>query len=212
MVNFLKRNWFYIALIFILILIRKIMTKNLLNNYIAHIKQWESGLSGNPNDTGAINNGGYAPGTNYHTNKGITWGTYKYYCKLNNRNCSVNEWLQMPNKLWLDLFKSLFWEEWDLDKLVDVYPRFAFFIAECAFMSGNYGAEVFFAQYLRSKGVEDSNITKREITSHFLNDHWKLGISVNDVVQYRKEYIKKFKGYKTYGRGWTNRLNAFLKL
>lgn len=212
MVNFLKKNWFYIALIFILIIIRKIMKAEYLNKFINHIKTWEGGLGDSPDDTGAINNGGYAPGTNYHTNMGITWGTFKHYCQINGITPTTQKFIKMPNELWLDIFKSLFWEKWDLNRLFDVYPRFAFFVAECAFMSGNGGAEKFLAQYLRHKGVVDSNITPKEITNHLLLDKNKYHITLKDLVEYRKEYIKSFKGYKKFGRGWTNRLNAFLKL
>jgi hypothetical protein len=71
------------------------------------VKAKEGGLSNDPNDTPPADDP--APGTNgYHTNIGITWSTYKEYCKRVNKATDVQEWLAMKPALWGDVFMRMF--------------------------------------------------------------------------------------------------------
>jgi lysozyme family protein len=186
--------------------------KAFLNKFIQHIQAWEGKLGGSPNDTGAIKNGGYAPGTKYHTSKGVTWGTYKDFCIKNGYPIKVQRWLDMPIDLWTKILNRVFIDKWNLDKLLLVNPKLAYFIIEVAWMSSNMGAEKFFANYLRAKGIEDNDIKPSEMQKYFLQLIAQGDFDINELYRGRSEQYKTFRNYNIYGRGWQNRLNAYKKL
>lgn len=82
-------------------------TGNIDKDIQTFVKAKEGGLSRDPNDTPPANDP--APGTNgAHTNIGITWGTYKNWCKKKKREPRVEEWLQMKPEIWGSVFMDMF--------------------------------------------------------------------------------------------------------
>ncbi len=210
MVKFIKEN--VLLILFFFGLYRYYMSKQFLNKFINHVIRWEGKLGGSPNDTGAISIGGYAPGTKYHTSKGVVWGTYKRFCINNGYPVKVSRWLEMPIDLWTKILNRVFINYWNLNKLMVINPKLAYFVIEVAWMSGNGGAERFFAKYLRSKGIIDNDIKPKEIENYFLQLISQGEFSMNDLIDYRKEYMKSFSNYNVYKNGWNNRIEAYRKL
>jgi lysozyme family protein len=189
------------------------ITHELYKNFVDHIRRWEGKHGGSSSDTGAIKNGGYAPGTKYHTSSGVTWGTYKNYCKAKGITPNVNEWLEMSPKLFENVLNSQFIKKWPIQELSICNPKLALYIIEVAWMSGNGGAERFFAQYQRNNmGINDDDITPEEICKNFTENCLSGWFNFTDLLEYRKEYFKGIKNYKKYGKGWVNRTNAFAEI
>jgi hypothetical protein len=207
----IKKYWF-LGIPIIFVIYRYMENKEFLKKFIDHIQRWEGKLGGSPKDTGAIKNGGYAPGTKYHTSKGVTWGTYKNFCTKYGYPIKVSRWLEMPIDLWTKILNKVFIEKWNLDKLKLVNPKLAYFIIEVAWMSSNMGAEKFFANYLRSKGIYDNDIKPNEMQKYFLELIANGDLDMNELYQARFNQYKTFHNYDEYGNGWENRLNAYIKL
>lgn len=206
----MKINWLYILIGFVIF--RFLKMESLKEKFLNHVLRWEGKLGGSKYDTGAINNGGYAPGTKYHTSRGVTWGTYKNYCKDLGISPNVNKWLEMSLQLWSDIIEKRFFEKWNLKQLFLIYPKLAYFVIEIAWMSGNFGAEAFFAKYLRAKGIEDNDIKPAEIEGYLIKLITDGNFNFDELINYRKEYMKSFKNYSIYKNGWNNRLESFRTL
>ena len=206
-----KRNFDKIILIIVAILIyMKVKKDEFIKKFIKHIEAWEGGLSSSKSDNAYKY--GVAPGTSYHTNKGVTWNTYANFCKEYGRKATTKEFIEMPYDVWYKIFKYQFYDYWNFKELEKINFKLCCFIVEISWQSSPYGAERFFAQYLRSRGYKDSDITPKEIPNYFIDRILDGKFSMNSLIDYRKEYIKGFKTYAKHGRGWNNRLEAFRKL
>jgi lysozyme family protein len=206
-----KKNFQNIALIFIAVLIYFRMKKEeFIKKFIKHIEAWEGGLSSSKSDNSYKY--GVAPGTDYHTNKGVTWNTYFNYCKEYDKTATTKQFLEMPYDIWYKIFKYQFFDYWNFKELSTLNFKLCCFIVEISWQSSPMGAEKFFAKYLRLKGFKDSDITPKEIPNYFVDLILDGKFSMNNLIDYRKEYIKSFKTYSKHGKGWNNRLEAFRKL
>lgn len=180
-------------------------------DYYDYVLRREGGTSSDLNDSASENP---MPNSDIHTNKGIQWITYVNYCEVNNRNVSETEFLLMPYDVWADISDSLYYNRWDMQRLKCRNLRFL--IHKISWGSGVLGAERILANYFRDvRGIEDTNITKAEIITHF-NELYEGGEKCNDiinsVIDYRLEYLQSLSNWDYYGNGWTNTYNELRDL
>ena len=57
------------------------------------------------------------PNNFIHTNKGVCFMTYKHYKKIKKQPVNVSEYLAMPQNVWEDIYRVLFWDVIQGDKL-----------------------------------------------------------------------------------------------
>lgn len=97
---------------------------------VPFILKWEGGLSKNPADTAALYP--VPDGSGYHTNKGITWRTWSG--KYGTSDESIKRFYAMSQTDWNTIFKPLFWDALQLDKVNS--QRIADVLANWAWGSG----------------------------------------------------------------------------
>ena len=195
---------------------------------IKHTKKWEGNHGADPRDnalkyghSGVLgkainprNNQPYDkkyPNNYVHTSSGVIWGTYLEYCKLKKKIPTAAEFLYMDEKMWKDIYKTLFWDKLLAD---NIYSQgIAENLMEAQWIGGG------------------SNLVKD--TVNYLNKNFNTGLSItgkmnnkivdalNKNINSKDKYLKilkylydsrliYYKGradWVNYGNGWTNRLN-----
>lgn len=96
------------------------------------IKAKEGGLSKNPNDNAAKRP--VPDGTGYHTNKGITWGTFVDNAKKYGYQPTTNLFYRMPDNIWEAIYKGEYWDSVKADQINSAGVAFA--MVDFAFNSG----------------------------------------------------------------------------
>lgn len=196
--------------------IRMIFKDSLLNKLVPFITKWEGGLSRDPADTASSHPApwSYKGKTGWHTNKGVTYATFKSAAARHGFANNAKNFFEMPDWIWIRILKDGFMRPWPLDQ-IDHLPRIQAVIITWAWGSGNGGAERRLANFQREvMGIVDSNITKAEIVANFnkritpLNERaWFL-----KLCDRREADFKTMSTWNVHGRGWINRLNDFRKL
>jgi lysozyme family protein len=186
---------------------------------VGHTLTWEGGKSADPRDTGALRYGNSGvnadpkfPNNPVHTNKGIIWGTYIEYCKKKGKLPNANEFLEMPEKVWLDIYKTVFWDSITGDKINSQA------VAEILMEARWIGGPAMFRALLRTLqetiGVDDDGIWGK-ITLEALNKYTKTKAKETNLVDAllarQLQYYKSLSNWSTYGNGWINRINAIRK-
>ena len=175
---------------------------------VPRIKRWEGGIGGDPRDNASSYPSpcGIDPewGTPYHTNKGVTWGTYVNF----DPTPTCSEWTTMSDDLWGRIFKQRFWDKIGGDQIKNQAIANAY--VNWIFMSGPGNANPLMQRMLRDRynyPFEQTNtITKRVEILNYLTkkDVKKL---FEDMYAVRTAYFQSLSGCPTYCRGWLRRLN-----
>ncbi len=88
--------------------------------FTPYLSELEAGLSNAKTDSAATRCNSGCTGTSkkgvtasdWHTNRGVTWCTFKDYAS--DHNIPQNQWcslfIQMPDYIWVDIFKTRFWD------------------------------------------------------------------------------------------------------
>lgn len=205
-----------VVFVWVSILIYARMTKELfITKIAAYIQRMEGGLG-----RGLADNASSYPApwtyqgkTGWHTNKGVTFRTFEANAKKLGYEVTPNNFFEMPDVIWWKIFKNQFLNQWQLDE-IDHLPRIKAVIITWAWNSGNGGTERLLANFQREKmGIVDSNITKAEIIQNFK----KKVTPANEIEWFdklcerRKEDYSKMSDFVTYGRGWYNAVDKFIK-
>lgn len=183
-------------------------------NQIDFIKRWEGGLSRDPDDTGPAANASpcvYNGQTGWHTNKGITYMAFKAGSGYEK---SCENFLTMPDDVWLKIFKQDFWDKFYLDSyksqaIADIVVSWAWgsglggsYKQLAKFLNANYGTS--FQE--TTSGYNNENALKirdkfNELTRRGKEKEIREGL----LEQYREFYISLNR--PKYINGWLNRLN-----
>ena len=89
-------------------------------NLVGFIKLKEGGLSGDKQDLASStpsNCGKDSKGRLYHTNKGITWATFKGLASKGGYEASCDNFIKMPDSVWLKVYKVGFWDAVQGDRI-----------------------------------------------------------------------------------------------
>jgi lysozyme family protein len=184
---------------------------------IGFIKKWEGGMSNDPNDPAAahpmpcVHNGQ----SGWHTNKGITWLTFSSNAKALGYAASCENFIAMPDSIWLKIFKKIFWDKFQLDTyrsqaVADIVVSWAWgsglggaYRQLARFLNGNYGASL---PDLKSD-YSGENVNKIKEIFNALTRRKPREKTLQDelIAHYRNFYISLNKPY--YINGWLNRLD-----
>ena len=198
---------------------------DILDKYIAFTKQWEGGLTGDPNDSASKCmcptplNGKY-----YHTNIGITYAVWK----AKHGTSEDDRFLNMNSEDWFEIFKQGYWNQMRADEYTSV--NCAIFIVGMAWGSGKVQATKCLQQAIIDCGVnvkKDGLLGSKTIAAANSIDPCKLfnaltkererfffAICEVDITKFSDEKIaiSKAKGKNAkFLKGWLNRLNDYKK-
>lgn len=185
-------------------------------------QKWEGGASADPNDKGlryghsgvlGKDGGDKRHPNNYiHTNKGVLWGTYVSYCKQKGKTPSAKEFIDMNQSLWLDIFKTLFWDKINGDNIKS--QAIAEILVEAIWVGGADGMIKTLQRFLNENGASpilsvDGGVGKATYTAlnKYANTKAKEMKIVELLTNQRLNWYKGLSDFYRYGKGWTDRVN-----
>ena len=188
---------------------------------IEHTLKWEGGASADPRDKGLqYGNSGVLgkdggdlrfPNNPIHTNKGILWGTYVSYCKAKGKTPSAKEFIEMSKPLWVDIYKTLFW-----DKIFGDYIKsqaIAEIVMEAIWGGGSMGMVKTLQAFLNKEGASPQLVVDGAMgmnTANAINKYASTKAKEMKVVELlttqRLNYLKSLSDWSWAGTGWGNRV------
>ena len=176
---------------------------------LAYIKRWEGGLSRDQNDPAAVDP--VPDGSGYHTNKGVTWNTFKGLASRIGYSPTAALFYKMPDNIWLGIYKIGYWDPMNGDKINS--QGIAELLADWAWGSGPGTAARYVQRYLVGKGYKIAvDGAFGPASTKALNDQIKKAGAAavfNDLYNARLNFLKSLGGWQHYGTGWTNRMKDF---
>lgn len=176
---------------------------------LKYIKRWEGGLSRDPKDRAA--NDPVPDGSGYHTNKGVTWSTFKGLAKQVGYTATPALFYKMPDNIWLAIYKIGYWNPVQGDKINS--QGIAELMADWAWGSGPGTATKFLQRYLNQYKYGlfvDGNFGQKTLIA--LNDHIKkVGAkrAFENIYNVRLDFLKSLSDWSVFGTGWLNRMKDF---
>lgn len=185
---------------------------------IPHTLKWEGGLSRATTDSASKNPSPYIYKNVYgwHTNRGITYQTFSEGSKLLGYENNLNNFIFMPDYVWLKIAKKMFWDPLKLDDLQSQALANLFFSWSWA---GGSGYKHRTNVYLRSKGIAWNYKDPSTLAEALNTLIKKVGEkrAFNDLLNQYKEFylgMPESSNPKTeahpegvYTKGWLNRLD-----
>lgn len=192
---------------------------------LGHVLKFEGGCSSDPRDnalklghSGVLGKDAGAKTylNNYvHTCKGVIWATYVGYCNRIGKKPNPQEFVKMPQSLFEDIVKKLYWDSLYLDTLKSqAIAEFLFDMVWGSGLGGIKGQVRDLQNYLISKkvdvvggadGVFGSN------TINALNRYVKTKAREKEVIDTlyasRSKFLQNLEDSGSYGRGWLRRLD-----
>jgi lysozyme family protein len=174
-------------------------------NYLSHILSFEGKTSKDPRDSASK----YAPFAGaYHTNKGITYYTFKNFAK----SCGIGpvtyeRFLKLSDQDVSAFLYNIYYKDMQGRYIKD---PIAFSLIEMAYGSGQATAARTLQKALNDIGIkarltgrmdmETINLMRRAGIKTLFNAMWKI----------RMEYLQSLSVWETYKNGWTSRINSFI--
>ena len=176
---------------------------------LAYIKRWEGGLSKDRNDPAAVDP--VPDGSGNHTNKGVTWATFKGLASRLGYTATPALFYRMPDDVWRKIYKVGYWDPVNGDAINS--QGIAELMADWAWGSGPGTAARFVQRYLVKKGYKIA-VDGRfgPASTRALNDLIKkqgAKKTFDDLWNVRLEFLKSLSGWQFYGQGWLNRMKDF---
>lgn len=188
-------------------------------NIVNFIKSKEGGLSSTTTDTASNNSSNCGNGSNgkpYHTNKGVTWGTFKGLSSKLGYSATCDNFLKMPDDIWSKIYKDGYWNPMLGDKIQN--QAIANTFVEMAWGSGvgsntsAKGAIGYLKTFFRTKYNKSlDNITQIVEYVNQLDDKGQTPELFEKLYDFRKSLYTSFNQPSNI-KGWFNRLDAFYLL
>jgi hypothetical protein len=183
---------------------------------IEHTLRWEGSISADPRDTGALrygNSGKYVdkqfPNNPVHTSKGVTWGTYTEYCIKKKKATNADEFIAMPKAVWLDIYKTVFWDSISGDKINS--QAIAEILMEARWIGGSLMFKALVRKLQETVGSPVDGIWGK-ITLDALNKYTNTKANetklTDALLERQMQYYRGLSNWDTYKNGWTNRIKA----
>lgn len=161
------------------------------DEYLKHLQKYEGGKSKNPNDSASKH---YPPepykdGHFYHTNKGVTWSTFKSLIGNDSQR-----FYKMSDK--------------DFDKCIGYYyldgviGKAKYVFHAFAWGSGKDGTKKWLKAFY---GVTTSKELAEKLNK-------QSDAKLKSLVLYRLDRLKSLSTWQYFGKGWTNRTNSLIKV
>jgi lysozyme family protein len=176
---------------------------------IPSIKKAEGGLSRDLDDNASSNPAPctYAGQTGWHTNKGVTWSTFKGLAPSLGYTADCATFFAMPDDVWLKIFKQGYWDKMQGDKLKST--GIAYILAQMAWgsgagtWSGTSGARPQVRNFVKS--ALGTTITSDSQMISVLNAVKDIPSFINSLIDFRINWLKGHEDWWKYGKGWTAR-------
>ena len=186
---------------------------------ITFIKSKEGGLSSATTDTASNNPSNCGKGSNgkpYHTNKGVTWSTFKGLSSKLGYSASCDNFMKMPDDIWGKIYKDGYWNPMQGDRIQN--QAIANTFVEMAWGSGvgsntsTRGAIPYLKNFFKSKYNKNfSNITEIVNYVNELDNDGQTPELFEKLYDFRKSLYTSFNQPSNL-KGWFNRLDAFYLL
>ena len=162
---------------------------------VPHILKWEGGLVNDPDDLGGL------------TNKGVTYKTYKLYCKRKGKSVTEDGLINLSMDEFTDILKTMYWDACRADEIVS--QSVADSIVDWAWNSGTATAV---KEVQRILGVKDDGVIGN-ITLAAINS-WSPLPLFGQIKQARLAYLERIcnarPANRKFMRGWLNRVDSIL--
>jgi lysozyme family protein len=174
-----------------------------------YIRKWEGRLSKDKRDRAARHP--VPDGSGYHTNIGVTWQAFLFNGPLLGYHPTPALFYEMPKEIWLRIYKLGYWDSMKADQINS--QAIAEFLVDWAWGSGPSLAARKLQTYLNKHGYGlKIDGVLGAISIGCLNHHIaKKGERAvfNDLFKEKTAFLKTVPSFKTFGKGWTNRMNDF---
>ena len=186
---------------------------------VSFIKTKEGGLSSATTDTASNNPSNCGNGSNgkpYHTNKGVTWGTFKGLSTKLGYSATCDNFIKMPDDIWGKIYKDGYWNPIQGDRIQN--QAIANTFVEMAWGSGvgsntsSRGAIGYLKNFFKSKYNKSfDNITQIVDYVNELDNNGQTPELFEKLYDFRKSLYTSFNQPSNL-KGWVNRLDAFYLL
>lgn len=171
------------------------------------IAKWEGGKATDPRDTWAYKN--RPPGTEVHTNRGVTWPYFKaYFPKATGKPATVDNFLNLTPEDAKLSFKAGAWDAVWGDRWPATHQGVIDYLAYFVWGSGTFWPVTILQRILNiyyQAGLA--------VDGGFGNKTFQAAISVNPITlldhlhRERATYLRNLSNTATYGKGWDNAIN-----
>ena len=160
---------------------------------IPFILRWEGGFVDDPDDRGGA------------TNKGITIATYRFYRRQRGyTTTTVADLKNISDAEWAEVLKSLYWDKWQADKIVN--QSIANILVDWVWASGSYGIKL----PQKMLGVTVDGIVGNQ-TLAAVNSYTPPCELFEKIRQERIAFVNRIvaarPANRKFRRGWLNRIN-----
>ena len=163
-------------------------------NLIPIILNLEGGFSNNSSDSGGA------------TMKGVTLSTYKDFCRMKGKpEPTVRELRNISDKEWEEIFKLLYWDKWQADKINN--QSIANFLVDWLWNSGKYGIVIPQKVLNVTQDGVVGKVTLWAINSS--NQRHLFSLLKAARLEYVRELVNKNQSQQKFLKGWENRINSF---
>jgi lysozyme family protein len=186
---------------------------------VSFIKAKEGGLSSATTDTASNNPSNCGNGSNgrpYHTNKGVTWSTFKGLSSKLGYSATCDNFKKMPDDIWGKIYKDGYWNPMQGDRIKN--QAIANTFVEMAWLSGvgsntsTRGAIAYLKKFFKLKYNKSfDNITEIVDYVNELDNNGQTSELFEKLYDFRKSLYTSFNQPSNL-KGWVNRLDAFYLL
>jgi lysozyme family protein len=172
--------------------------------YVKHNASAEGGKSSNPKDTASK----YVPPGQVHTNRGVTWNTYKSLASSLGLNPEYKSFLNLTKDQAVKFIYKYY-----LDNAADLPDQTGIAVTESSWASGGSRATTNLINAVNSFGYKVNNRKNAVIASKKIDDK-KLALAVNAEQKKFYEYLAKEDPlqYSTFIKGWKDRADKLSKI
>lgn len=136
---------------------------------------------------------------------GITMGTYREYCRKNERGItSATSLNNLSYKEWFEIFKTMFWDRWQADSIKD--QKVAEMLVDWVWTSGTYGITI----PQRLIGVKADGIVgpKTLDAVNARNPRIMFGLLKQERIAYIDRICASRPANSRFRNGWLRRINS----
>jgi lysozyme family protein len=187
-------------------------------NIVPHIKRAEGGISSIPQDSASKNPSpcGNKNGYPIHTNKGIIWATFKGLASKGGYDATCDNFLKMPDSIWLKVYKVGFWDEVQGDRIKNqaIANTFVEMVWGSGLGSVSRGTGTLGWLNKFFKKNYNKNLTTISQMVDFVNKLDSQGKTPELFEKLNDFRANKYRALNqpTFLKGWLNRLNSFYVL
>lgn len=157
------------------------------------IKARAKGVASDPADRGGA------------TLAGVTLGTYSDYCRKRGRGVpGVKELSKLGYAEWLDILKTMFWDRWQANSILD--QRVAHMLVDWVWTSGSYGVTI----PQRVLGVKtDGIVGSKTLAAVNSRDPKEIFATIKrERIDYVERICRRRPANLRFRTGWLRRINA----